>query len=808
MFSEPEPCRNVAVVNGESRHPILIMNTVKGHERIVYTRYQKETSPRGTATVLPPVLRHLEHLHSNGGRNVGLSSREHLQRLQASMGEILPGGKVDPIDYTSLLEILRVVGVPENLPPAVYYNTEDRPNAVYFEPEEYMKDNPGESAPTENRAATAVQQVPNIVDGGSTYGTLAADEAALKKAADAHLGEGNTKERGPHLQRLCKFATKYFLEGLAEHSGVEPGSLEVVTRDSVLEKRTRATQRNNEVTHGFGPGGAEELGHGFCKKGEHVKVKEAPRMVNGMEQGLSIDSGRLGKTLDILLKRDGGAHGVDWYCPGMTPTELSDALRDQYTHSGWVRSQFKGGRIPQVDYTAADDSHTKDSYQLMEDIIRCFFSADFCADLGMSHVEWGVKTLKACFNIRLQVGPRVKNTKWKNPSGTGITTHLNSIVFAFRSYLTAVIALFFQQMTGDDGLIQGLPVDKDGKSDPVAGGEADCITRGVWHEQVRILQDSGIIAKAYPYYDSADWSFYKAGSRTKLGVCEVRSLKSTPKTSVMRLLFDAIGLKLGDDGVECNLPGVSDESWTAAYKYLDAADGFKRTVTFSDPNLSEEVEFLSRIYPNLNETGASYAKLERAAQKLAVSTNADKDKYRNKLVGYMVTDRFTPIIGAFITAIWAFKEMGELPAFLPELNSSSDDFSVPEAFMSRIEDRELAWKMSAGPYPVGDGDLDHMYECAAKAYGYTSEELREFDNSLRRQTTWEGIKGHTLPPSLTVLTAELTGGTTDRVLPSGVSMVEAFPKEAHLFNAAPESVRTRSSDILALMAGAAGPKAS
>jgi hypothetical protein len=101
-----------------------------------------------------------------------------------------------------------------------------------------------------------------------------------------------------------------------------------------------------------------------------------------------------------------------------------------------------------------------------------------------------------------------------------------------------------------------------------------------------------------------------------------------------------------------------------------------------------------------------------------------------------------------------------------------------------------------------------MYECAAKAYGYTSDELREFDNSLRRQTTWEGIKGHTLPPSLTVLTAELTGGATDRVLPSGVSMVEAFPKEAHLFNAAPDSVRTRSSDILAMMAGAAGPKAS
>jgi len=185
MFSEPAPCRNVAVVNGYSGHPIAIMNTVKGHERIVYTRYLNETSPKGTAMVLPTVLRHLEHLHANGGRTVGLSSREHLCRLQYAMGPMFPGGKADPHDYTSLLEILRVVGVPENLPKAVYYNTEDRPNAVYFDPDRYEEENPGEPVPTENRTATAVQQVPSIVQHGNQYGTLAGDDAALKKAVEA-----------------------------------------------------------------------------------------------------------------------------------------------------------------------------------------------------------------------------------------------------------------------------------------------------------------------------------------------------------------------------------------------------------------------------------------------------------------------------------------------------------------------------------------------------------------------------------------------------------------------------------------------
>jgi len=277
----------------------------------------------------------------------------------------------------------------------------------------------------------------------------------------------------------------------------------------------------------------------------------------------------------------------------------------------------------------------------------------------------------------------------------------------------------------------------------------------------------------------------------------------------MRLLFEAIGLKFGDDGVECSLPGVSDENWRAAFKYLDAADGFNRTVTFSDPAKGEEVEFLSRVYVNPNETGASYAKLERAAQKLAVSTNPDTAKYRDKIIGYMVTDRYSPIIGAYMTAIWNFKGMGPLPEWLPVIDGSPEDLDVPQDFMDRLErdDRELARKLSIGPYPVSPGDINHMYECAARVYEMTSAELREFDASLRAQTTWEGIKGHEFPPTLAVLTAELSGEGTKPALPHGVTMVEPFPKADHLFNAAPESVRARSRDILAVMAGASETKA-
>lgn len=152
MFSEPRPCRNVVVVNPTSTNPILLMNAGSAQKRRLYTRYQKETSPEGTAVVSPAVLRYLEHLHSNGGRSYGLSSQEHLTRLQLFMKDDFPGGHLNAPDYASLLELLRVVGVPDNLPNAVFYA------------EGYAAEHPGEEAPSEDRAAKAVQKVPPIED--------------------------------------------------------------------------------------------------------------------------------------------------------------------------------------------------------------------------------------------------------------------------------------------------------------------------------------------------------------------------------------------------------------------------------------------------------------------------------------------------------------------------------------------------------------------------------------------------------------------------------------------------------------------
>ena len=790
LHQEPGPCKNVQVVGQFTKHPVLVMRVAKGKQHYVYTRYQHETSAGGTATVTPPVLRHLELLHSHGGKAQGLTSREILQRLGLLMKDFLPGGTVDAPDCTSLLELFKVLGVPEE---------RGRPNIVYYEAENFVRDNMGAEEPEEDRTAKAVQQAPSIVTGTATYGVIASNEPALEKGVEEHLGEGNTKKRGPHMAKFAEFCQREFIKGLEEHSGCRPGSVLIPPREKVLEKRTRPSQRANEVTWGVGECPGDTVGHGFIKGSEVSKQKRAPRMIQSPPHDLSIKSGQLGKALETILKASESSHGVAWYCPGLNPRQLGEALASQHEFSKLMAREFGAGPMPQVDYKSADDSHTEESATLVADIIRHFFSDEHDPDLGMSHKAWALQTYYECFNFLVKVGHKVKSTKWKNASGTGITTLLNTLVFAFRSYMTILLALFFKQMIDEDGEVSGMP-QNNGESDAKAAGDADWFTKDMFREQLKKLQNQGVLHHAISQYDTVDWD-----------ACQNRlRVNATQRSPVMRLIFELIGLKFGDDGVECSVPGVSEYFWELACKYLDASDGFQRTICFShfanggphDPDEDESVEFLSREYPRLSATIASYCKIERAAEKLSISSNADDDKYRNKLFGYMITDRRTPIIGAYISAIWAFKNFGELPApYDPE----TDTYLVDQKYIDKVEvrDREVAWKMREGPFPVTDVDLDYMYESVAATYGMSSGELRALDESLRVQTTWEGIKAHKLPPALAILTPDdPTGDQLERRLPAGTAMVTAFPNEGKLYNAMPDTARQRSRDVLATLVGA------
>jgi len=381
MYSEPHPCKNVKLVNGELNHPILVMNTVQGHEHIVYTRYLKETAANGTATVSSTVLRFIQHLYSHGGRAHGLTSREILQRLQMYMAPLLQDGKANAPDYTSLLELYRVVGIPADVPCAVFYSISA-----------FQAENPGEEAPVENREAKAVAQAPSITSSTKTYGVVAPDDVATEKAADEHLGAGNTKQRGAHLNKIVAFAQRQFIANLERESGCAAGSIRVVPREKVIENRPRQTQRANEITSGLGPCGDDDMGRAFVKTNEVAALKNAARMIQSPPHELSIDSGRLGMSLDQIVKANEETDGIGFYMPGHTPQEISFALRAQYAACKTMRAKFGAGQIPQVDYKNADKSHTEESAELVADIIRHFFSDELCPDLGEPHKDWALRT--------------------------------------------------------------------------------------------------------------------------------------------------------------------------------------------------------------------------------------------------------------------------------------------------------------------------------------------------------------------------------------------------------------------------------
>merc|ERR1712167_40169 len=63
-------------------------------------------------------------------------------------------------------------------------------------------------------------------------------------------------------------------------------------------------------------------------------------------------------------------------------------------------------------------------------------------------------------------------------------------------------------------------------------------------------------------------------------------------------------------------------------------------------------------------------------------------------------------------------------------------------------DRDLYYKLLNGSYPWDPKDTDLAYEHAAKAYGITSADLKQFDDVLRSHSTWSGIKSCALPGTL------------------------------------------------------------
>lgn len=688
----PGPCDNVKLVPRDPSKPftkdILVMTCGSPEKPIASIKYRGETSPDGISTMSTPVYHWLQSLNSHGGR--ALSHHEINQRLEKynETGDLVhaPGA-------SAYCELLRVVGWFDDLPNLVYYG---QPSLKAY------PDSGG--VPSESASAKAVLAAPNITM--QNPGVLAQDKKALQMAVKQKLTDVANKVDPPQSwKKISGVAERGFFENIAKKAGIKPGTLQLVDREEVLAARTKAVQKARLVTDGLGP--CDEGNCEAATKREVVaKVKTSARVVQSPTFNVSVASAVLGKSLEQVLKKQ------DWYCPGLNPEQMAESVRRYYILSGTLEAGTGAGRFRGVDYKSADAKHSEFSNGYLRRFIEFIFCKD---DVGLA-----LQIYDSCFNMDLQVADAVKSTGWTNASGTGITTVLNTFVFALRELLTIMLAMVFKSIEDAGGIwcdfskCQG-HMCKDGTFPE--------ITHATFLEHVRIIQ------KKWDLQKHVNTQNFLSPGKAKI---------AKENVLLVDICFALIGPKYGDDGLDPATPFVSDFIYEGAMLYVDRADGFERKLEGMWSVLNEErCEFLSRVYPSITTSLCCYANVIKALNKLSVAVNRDKDRYFLKLQGYWSTDRKTPILGPYMTAI------ANLYKF--DLGALDRDALLAKLYDA---DRDTYWKVAAGPHPYDAGSEELMYQVIASDFGLSSVELHEYDEKLASMSTWNGIKTMMLPWTL------------------------------------------------------------
>jgi hypothetical protein len=514
---------------------------------------------------------------------------------------------------------------------------------------------------------------------------LVKTDGAMQAYKDVKLlGMANKTVVSEHWKKISKCILKGFIKGVIRESGVGEGSVSLIDVEHIRAKRTRPAQRARQEADGLGPT-APTPGSIENKVEAAHKISECPRGVQNPDHEISEQSGRLGKALELILK------SCSFYDPGKAPHDLAEGVYTCACDSADAEGNYGGGGLRMVDYTAADERHNEHSNRIVRALIEYFFTPQ--------DKEEALKIYDSCFHMMVKGGAETLSTGWKNASGTGITTVLNTVVFAVRELETTIMSMIMVSMKGEGEL-----VDED---------EVYEITYKMFRDHIAKVQD----------WDNFCTEWVDHGS-----------IRKRQKVHLVDFAYKWIGPKFGDDGLAPATPYVSDDMWARAMRYCDRMDGFVRKLETCSAERGEPIEYLSRIYPNIYHTLFSHCKVEKAVAKLSISVNRDFNKFASKLRGYYLTDRHAPIVGAFLEAI-----AGMYGIHL-------DPFSESQLEALKHTDPEVYHRVAHGPYPYDGPDCQEMaYEQAAKDYGMTSGELNAFDNGLRQQHTWKGISEYLIP---------------------------------------------------------------
>jgi len=701
----PHPAKNVKLVPRDPSRPftqdILVMTAGTPLAPTVSVKYKNAVGPDSAVTMSIDTYHWIKYQNACNGR--GLTTHEAIKRLELYADQ---DKGVHVQRSAAYCELLRTVAWWGDLPCVIYYDT----RTIGEVPTE---------APVEAETAKAVMAAPKITS------NMPCVLAKTPEAMDAYKREkmvGLVNDTVPtsDWENIAALCVKHYVEGTGNESGIKKGTLQLIDRAKVADSRTRAAQVARKEAYGIGPS-PPEPGRVENKIEAAHKTAACPRGVQNPDYDISELSGVLAKSFEPVISQ------LAHYNPGLQPLKIAEAMRRTFEKSEEHQNTYEGGGLRSVDYTAADEKHCKLSNKILRAMIEYYFTEE--------DVEEALWIYDLCFHMRLKVGSSTMSSGWKNASGTGITTLLNTIVFAARELQTVIVALIFRAMEDAGELKPGDYIqDNAGKSKPYPN-----LTHARFLKHLRIIDK--------------EWELHRIAGGNQ------------PKVPVLQTIYSWIGPKFGDDGVDPSTPFVSDRIYELAMKYVDRQDGFIRKLETSDAADGEPVEYLSRIYPYLPGSLSSFCKVEKALDKLSVATNRDRERYILKLKGYWQNDRNTPIVGAYLQAV---SQMYQNP--LTEVTKLSDK----ELAALEEADKEIYWKLVNGPFPSDEGASDLAYECVAKDYDMTSGELREFDAKLRVLSTWKDIQAMMVPAKLSSETAEDPLGSAEAAAPSGTTRVAAF----------------------------------
>jgi len=541
----------------------------------------------------------------------------------------------------------------------------------------------------------ATQAAPNVAGGGPGVADTKSD-AAHDAYEKKRLKEYSNKIDPPaNIKDVVSLLLPCFIKQVSGETGIALGSVTLVAPQVIYDRRTQALQaarlqRNVELV------AREAMPKTNLKHEVAAKASVAPRGITQYTEEMAIQTGRVGLLVKEVLKHCG------FYQPGNSPYDIAMSIRKITEIAMHADDVDKGGQVSglhDTDYSKMDETISEYIYSIFVEFVLAY--------VHPNDYEEVKKVLEANVDFTTMLNGKPVKTGFKNNSGSGVTTELNTVVSAFIEYVSTCFAI------------------------------AKCTYRSRNNKELDLseVRRTTIRTALKRYVERKQDLSHLYWGDFMFKNCDV---------DIYSIPYSVIGPKFGDDGIGPHLPGISDEDWNASATFFTEAIGMKLKVAFSRPQ--DGTFFLGRYYPKPLESLASYADVVKALRKISVASNLDVEKYKQKLLGYWTTDSRTPGIREYLIAVARMYDV-DLRCYEGIVEVNDDGTPVLSREMARLlaTDRDMFYRVAGGPYCVTDDDVPMMLEAIANQLKYNASELEGWLKSLEQCTTWEELDAFQLP---------------------------------------------------------------